>query len=328
MDRLRIYLEKLMTLKYEGKKQPIRIDAATGEKIYPYIPDPSLIKAVNLSIHLKRPLLLEGEPGGGKTALARAVADELGLPYEAFSVKSTSKAIDLKYRYDTIGRLRDAQLIANFSYDKACEFIEENKNKYLVLEALGNAFENKQERTVVLIDEIDKADANFPNDLLEEIDRKQFYIRETGKPITANFDNPPIIFITSNAERKLPNAFLRRCLYYYVKFPSKAQLLEILASRFPQDKKQPSLELINKALDCFISLYKDMKEHQDERESNKVVGTSELIDWVEAMREETDKQKLWEQLEAEEIPFPETLIKSKQDRERYLGEDEEEEDEI
>lgn len=318
------------TLTYTGKKLPIRKDPETGEIIYPYIPEPGLIQAVNLAIYLKRPLLLEGEPGGGKTTLARAVADELQLHYEEFSVKSTSQGKDLKYQYDTIGRLRDAQLIANLDKEEAKKLIEQDQQKYLTLECLGKAFilsQKKQQRTVVLIDEIDKADLDFPNDLLQELDQKRFYIKETQETIIANPNFPPIIIITSNGTKKLPNPFLRRCLYYYVKFPNNDQLKQIINSRYENNTDKLFPKLIEKAVNRFRNLYDDMKEHQDERESNKLVSTSELLDWIEVMKIQENKQKLIEQLDNDELPFAEVLLKSQQDRKRYLEEFENEDEE-
>jgi MoxR-like ATPase len=316
-------------LTYTGKKLPIRKDEETGETIYPYIPAKDLIQAVNLAIYLKRPLLLEGQPGGGKTTLARAVADELGLPYREFNVKSTSQGRDLKYQYDAIGRLRDAQLIANLDQEEARKLIEEETENYRTFEALGKAFKESQDkktRTVILIDEIDKADLDFPNDLLQELDQKKFYIKETLETIIADPNYPPIIFITSNGTKKLSNPFLRRCLYYYVKFPSNEQLLEIIDSRYHENEEKLSAELIEKAVNKFRELYEDMLESQDERESNKLVSTSELLDWIEVMKAHDNKQKLIEQLDNDELPFPEVLLKSKVDRERYLVEENDEDE--
>ncbi|MEO0934420.1 MAG: MoxR family ATPase, partial [Cyanobacteria bacterium J06641_2] len=217
---------------YTGKIQPQWGERdASGQLLYPYLPNEELIEAVNLAIYLERPLLLKGEPGCGKTRLARAVAYELGLPLETWYIKSTTQAKDGLYSYDAVTRLRDAQLVAagRIIKDEDIPRISDSAT-YVKWGPLGRAFQNSQ-RTVVLIDEIDKADIDFPNDLLLELDQQKFIVDETGEEITAKA--PPIVFITSNDEKDLPDAFLRRCLFHYVEFPTPERLIEIINSHFP-----------------------------------------------------------------------------------------------
>ncbi|HEY9866879.1 MAG TPA: MoxR family ATPase [Candidatus Obscuribacterales bacterium] len=320
------------SMKYTGKNRPNAgtLDSQTGGLLYPYIPDEELINAVNLAIHLKRPLLLEGEPGGGKTELARAVAYDLGLPYKYYYVKSTSKAQELLYFFDTISRLRDAQLAGTKLFADNPKEIDKIRDAetYIRLGVLGEAFRSP-EKMVVLIDEIDKADIDFPNDLLLELDKKEFTIKElkdrenedvepTRLPykIIAGQENHPIIFLTSNSEKKLSDAFLRRCLYYYVKFPSGTRLQEIIEERYKQEEMKLSPKLLERALNIFLELRHHMEEDEDERETTKKISTSEWIDWVGAIADEP--KKFEEQLTDGKLPFAEVLLKSQADRERYL----------
>ncbi|ACK70922.1 ATPase associated with various cellular activities AAA_5 [Gloeothece citriformis PCC 7424] len=311
-------------LKYTGKIKPKagEIDDKTGDILYPYFADDDLIKAVNYAIFLNRPLLLEGEPGGGKTQLARAVAYELKLDYKAYSVKSTSKAIDLLYTFDTIGRLRDAQLAATGQIsEKDLETIKkiETYRKYGVL---GNAF-TCGKPMVILIDEIDKADVDFPNDLLDVLDdTKKFYIPETKEDVLVSDGSNPIIFITSNSQKKLSDAFLRRCLYYSVKCPQAERLKEIVRARFPQYKKVLKPDLLEKAVSKFIDLKEQMEDDIDERTSTKIISTSEWIDWVHLMCH--NPQEFEKSLDNDQIPCPEALLKSSEDRQRYLEENDDE----
>jgi MoxR-like ATPase len=306
-------------MKYTGKIRPNAgtKDPKTGEILYPYIPDDELVKAVNWAIHLNRPLLLEGEPGGGKTELARAVAFELGLDYRSYTAKSTSKAQELLYSFDTIGRLRDAQLAGTTLFANDPEEIARirDTDSYVRLGVLGEAFDSEK-CMVVLIDEIDKADVDFPNDLLQELDKKQFTIRELNKVI-ANKGQSPIIFITSNSEKRLSDAFLRRCLYYYVKFPEEKRLNEIIQERYKQEKSKPQPKLLKKALEIFLKMREKMVDDEEERKTTKKISTSEWIDWVKLIAAEP--KEFTQQLQANKLPFAEILLKSQKDRDDYLS---------
>jgi MoxR-like ATPase len=285
---------------YQGKL--ISPQACQENGLTPYLPSPELINAVNLAIFLeKRPLLLKGEPGCGKTRLAQAVAYELGLPYEPWYIKSTSRARDGLYTYDAVRRLHDAQLVR---MGEKSQSKVDDLNNYIEMGALGRAFANPQ-RTVVLIDEIDKADIDFPNDLLRELDEQQFTIEETGREVQANF--PPIVFVTSNDEKDLPDAFLRRCLFYYIEFPN-SQLTEIVKAHFPES----SPELV----EGVVQRFRKLRQTMEKGKSGKKVSTSELLDWFAVLRQFPQDQVL-QQLEGE-LPFPEILLKKWEDHLRYL----------
>lgn len=294
-------------LEYTGKIQPLPGEKdANGQLLFPYLPSAELIEAVNLAIQLERPLLIKGEPGSGKTKLARAVGYELKLPYEAWNIKSTSRAKDGLYTYDAVGRLRDAQLAASGSFTK--EKIQEidNPNTYLKYGPLGRAFLN-EERTVLLIDEIDKADLDFPNDLLLELDEKRFVVEETGQQIQAKFS--PIVFLTSNDEKDLPDAFLRRCLFYYLEFPSREQLIAIINAHFPTSSEK----LVDAIINRFLQLRQTMSE--DKGDSGKKVSTSELMDWFKVLRHYPE-DKILQDL-ANKLIYPGVLLKSWDDYRRY-----------
>ena len=297
-------------LEYRGNKQPAwgEQDPVTGQLRYPYLPDATLVEAVNLAIYLERPLLLKGEPGCGKTRLAHAVAYELGLPLRIWPVKSTSRAQDGLYRYDAVARLRDAQLAASDRLTVEELARSEDVASYVRMGALGEAFEDGR-RSLVLIDEIDKADIDFPNDLLMELDEQRFVIEETGREVRAQA--APIVFITSNDEKDLPDAFLRRCLFYYVQFPKQERLMGIVRSFFPQ----LSDAVVKRAVARFSELREQM---QRERGVRKKVSTSELIDWVKVLKRYSEEEAL-AKLEGQ-LPFPEVLLKSWEDHKRYLGE--------
>lgn len=272
----------------------------------PYKPSRGVVDAVNLSIALGRPLLLQGEPGCGKTRLAYAVAYALGLPIEEGYVKSTSRAQDLLYSYQAVNRLYDAQLGAAGPHDKnkepRCRHIE----NYIVFGPLGRAIaradlrNDRPQRSVVLIDEIDKADFDFPNDLLLELDRLEFYVSE-AREIHFNAgeraDLRPIVIITHNEEKELPAAFLRRCIFYYLEFPeTETQLLEILELHHPDN-----LELSQKAVETILKL-RNLKLH-------KKPGLSELIDWVGYMAAMKTPVE-----EIRNLPHAEVILKKKDDQ--------------
>ena len=255
-------------LKYTGEallNQAIHIPASqkkAPETIFPYLPEAQLVQAVNLAILLKRPLLLMGEPGGGKSKLAQALAFELFHRQQAnedgeieieqhyrdwfftWHVKSTSAAKDGLYEFDAVRRLRDAQ-IQKDDLDIA---------QYIEYGPMGKAFENstsESKRPVLLIDEIDKADLDFPNDLLNELDLGAFFIKETRKDVVAQIK--PIVIITSNQERELPDAFLRRCIYHYIKPLQEKDLRRIILSRFYPEGERIENKLKEEAEDNFIN---------------------------------------------------------------------------
>ncbi|HRA80234.1 MAG TPA: MoxR family ATPase [Thauera sp.] len=225
-----------------------------------YVATPDLMLAVNAAIRLQRPLLIKGEPGTGKTMLAEEVAAALGLPLLQWHIKSTTKAQQGLYEYDAVSRLRDSQL-----GDDSVKDI----GNYIVKGVLWQAFE-ADEPTVVLIDEIDKADIEFPNDLLRELDRMEFHVYETRKTVSAR--HRPIVFITSNNEKELPDAFLRRCFFHFIKFPEPDTMRQIIGVHFPTLKG----DLLSVAMKTFYGL-------RDIPGLKKKPSTSELIDWLKLL---------------------------------------------
>jgi MoxR-like ATPase len=224
-----------------------------------YISTADLNIAVNASISLEKPLLVKGEPGTGKTELARQIAETLGLEIIEWNIKSTTKAQQGLYEYDAISRLRDSQLNKNIS----------DISKYIKKGKIWNAFESKK-KTVLLIDEIDKADIEFPNDLLQELDKMEFYVYEIDKLVKSN--NRPIVIITSNNEKELPEAFLRRCFFHYIKFPDMDTLKKIVKVHFPDIKKS----LLDIALKNFFQI-------RDVPGLKKKPSTSEALDWIKLL---------------------------------------------
>lgn len=225
-----------------------------------YIATDDLMLAVNAAITLQRPLLIKGEPGTGKTLLAEEMARSLGAPLFAWHVKSTTKAQQGLYEYDAVSRLRDSQL-GDPRVQDVRHYIRRGK--------VWEAFESDQ-RAVLLIDEIDKADIEFPNDLLQELDRMEFHVHETGDTIRAT--HRPIIVITSNNEKELPDAFLRRCFFHYIAFPDRATLERIIAVHYPGIENT----LVQRALDVFFQL-------RELPGLKKKPSTSELIDWLKLL---------------------------------------------
>lgn len=251
-----------------------------------YVVTDDLMDAVNISMALKKPLLIKGEPGTGKTMLAEAIAESLGMKLIVWSIKSTTKAQEGLYVYDTVQRLYDSQFGEGDVKDIGA---------YIKLGKLGEAF-SSDEQVVLLIDEIDKADLEFPNDLLWELDKMEFYINETKETIKAK--HRPIVIITSNAEKELPDAFLRRCIFHYIEFPDREKMEEIIRVHFGDiDRK-----LAENALEAFYKI-RDMKELQ------KRPSTSELLDWIQAlMISGVRVDNLFE-----DMPFRGVLLKKNQD---------------
>jgi MoxR-like ATPase len=225
-----------------------------------YVATEDLKVAVNAAITLERPLLVKGEPGTGKTMLAIEVAKALGAPLIEWHVKSTTKAVQGLYEYDAVMRLRDSQLGDDRATDIA-NYIKRGK--------LWEAFESQQ-RPVLLIDEVDKADIEFPNDLLQELDRMEFYVYELNKTIKA--EQRPIVMITSNNEKELPDAFLRRCFFHYIRFPDEETMRAIVEAHYPGVKAR----LVNEALKIFY----DMRKVPGLK---KKPSTSELLDWLKLL---------------------------------------------
>ena len=257
-----------------------------------YVATDDLKTAVNAAIVLERPLLVKGEPGTGKTVLAREIALGLGAPIIEWHIKSTTKAQQGLYEYDAVARLRDSQLGDKRVHDIA-NYIRRGK--------LWEAFTAPQ-RPVLLIDEIDKADIEFPNDLLQELDRMEFFVYETGETIRA--ERRPIVIITSNNEKELPDAFLRRCFFHYIKFPDAETMQAIIDVHFPGIKKR----LVAEALTIFFEL-------RDVPGLKKKPSTSELLDWLKLLlNEDIDIETLRERDPRKVIPpLHGALLKNEQD---------------
>lgn len=270
----------------------------------PYVPTAALLEAVNLAIALGRPLLLQGEPGCGKTRLAYAVASALGLPLEVSPIKSTNRAQDLLYTYDAVRRLYDAQLPPESKQEHTSGTNSLPTKNYIHLGPLGRAIARAQEgqRSVVLIDEIDKADLDFPNDLLWELDRLEFQVAEVPEMRYAvPKDQPalrPIVFVTHNEEKALPSAFLRRCIYHYLTFPTEAELMDILKIHQIGD------ELLGERA---IAVLLDLRK----LDLSKKPGLSELLDWVGYLEAvQTPAEELYR------LPSIGALLKEQSDQQR------------
>jgi MoxR-like ATPase len=257
-----------------------------------YVATDDLRLAVNAAITLQRPLLIKGEPGTGKTMLAEEVAAALGMPLMQWHIKSTTKAQQGLYEYDAVSRLRDSQL--------GDEKVKDIHN-YIVKGVLWQSFEANRP-TVLLIDEIDKADIEFPNDLLRELDRMEFYVYETRQTIKAV--QRPVVMITSNNEKELPDAFLRRCFFHYIKFPDKETMQKIVDVHFPGLKK----ELLKEALEVFFQM-------RDVPGLKKKPSTSELLDWLKLLLAEDIPPEALKSQDKKAVipPLAGALLKNEQD---------------
>lgn len=251
-----------------------------------YVASDELMRAVNIAMALEKPLLIKGEPGTGKTMLAQSVSNALGKKLIIWNIKSTTKAQDGLYVYDVVQRLYDSQF--------GGEGVDDIK-KYVHLGKVGEAF-NSDEQVILLIDEIDKADLEFPNDLLWELDKMEFYIPETGETIKAK--KRPIVIITSNAEKELPDAFLRRCIFHYIEFPNEELMKEIIKVHYPDLDKN----IINQTIAAFYYV-RSLKDIQ------KKPSTSEIIDWIQAL---TISGIPLEKI-TKEIPFAGVILKKNED---------------
>jgi len=257
-----------------------------------YVTSEPLRNAVNVSIALGRPLLIRGEPGTGKTLLAHSIAHGLGKKLIVWNIKSTTKAQEGLYVYDTVQRLNDSRF-----GDRDISDIKQ----YIKLGKLGQSFTSR-EQIVLLIDEVDKADIEFPNDLLNELDEMSFYIPETNETITTVYR--PITVITSNAEKELPDAFLRRCIFHYIEFPAPELMEEIVRVHFPDIKDK----LLKEAQKAFYAL-------REIDEFRKKPSTSELIDWIRALLAGgVSHEKI-----SKDIPFAGTLLKKEQDYDYFTN---------
>jgi MoxR-like ATPase len=257
-----------------------------------YIASDSLQVAVNAAITLERPLLVKGEPGTGKTMLAEQLAANLGTSLIQWHIKSTTKAQQGLYEYDAVSRLRDGQL--------GDERVKDISN-YIVQGKLWQAF-TEDKRPVLLIDEIDKADIEFPNDLLLELDKMEFFVYETQQRVVAK--QRPIIIITSNNEKELPDAFLRRCFFHYISFPTKQEMQQIVDVHFPKIKQT----LLDEALKVFFNL-------REIPGLKKKPSTSELIDWLKLLLADDISAEVLQQSDAKHIlpPLHGALLKNEQD---------------
>src|SRR5881397_1308807 len=257
-----------------------------------YVASKDLKVAVNAAITLERPLLVKGEPGTGKTVLALELAEALGAPLIEWHIKSTTKALQGLYEYDAVSRLRDSQL--------GDARVQDIRN-YIKRGKLWDAFVS-DERPVLLIDEIDKADIEFPNDLLQELDRMEFFVYETAETIKAR--RRPVVIITSNNEKELPDAFLRRCFFHYIRFPDKQTMTRIVDVHLPGLKKA----LLNEALKLFYEI-------RDVPGMKKKPSTSELLDWLKLLMVEDIGPETLRERDPKKLipPLHGALIKNEQD---------------
>ncbi len=251
-----------------------------------YVASEELLRAANIAMVLEKPLLIKGEPGTGKTMLAEAISQALGKKLIIWNIKSTTKAQDGLYVYDVVQRLYDSQFGS-----QGVDDIE----KYVKLGKLGEAFTD-DEQVILLIDEIDKADLEFPNDLLWELDRMEFHIPETGRTVKAK--HRPVVIITSNAEKELPDAFLRRCVFHYIEFPDKELMADIVRVHYPDISER----LLTQVLEAFYKI-------RNLPQIKKKPSTSEIIDWIQALQHGgADVGRI-----VKEVPYLGVLLKKNED---------------
>lgn len=251
-----------------------------------YVASEELLRAANIAMVLEKPLLIKGEPGTGKTMLAEAISQALGKKLIIWNIKSTTKAQDGLYVYDVVQRLYDSQFGG-----QGVDDIE----KYVKLGKLGEAFTD-DEQVILLIDEIDKADLEFPNDLLWELDRMEFHIPETGRTVKAN--HRPVVIITSNAEKELPDAFLRRCVFHYIEFPDRELMADIVRVHYPDINDR----LLDQVLEAFYKI-------RNLPQIKKKPSTSEIIDWIQALQHgDVDVRRI-----VKEVPYLGVLLKKNED---------------
>ena len=251
-----------------------------------YVASEELLRAANIAMVLEKPLLIKGEPGTGKTMLAEAISQALGKKLIIWNIKSTTKAQDGLYVYDVVQRLYDSQFGG-----QGVDDIE----KYVKLGKLGEAFTD-DEQVILLIDEIDKADLEFPNDLLWELDRMEFHIPETGRTVKAR--HRPVVIITSNAEKELPDAFLRRCVFHYIEFPDKELMADIVRVHYPDISER----LLTQVLEAFYKI-------RNLPQIKKKPSTSEIIDWIQALQHGgADVGRI-----VKEVPYLGVLLKKNED---------------
>ena len=265
-------------------REEIRMKEFRGSQNY--VASEELLRAANIAMVLQKPLLIKGEPGTGKTMLAEAISQALGKELIIWNIKSTTKAQDGLYVYDVVQRLYDSQF-----GDQGVDDIE----KYVKLGKLGEAF-TSQEQAILLIDEIDKADLEFPNDLLWELDRMEFHIPETGRTVKAR--HRPVVIITSNAEKELPDAFLRRCVFHYIAFPDRELMEEIVRVHYPDIDER----LLAQVLEAFYKI-------RQLPQIKKKPSTSEIVDWIQALQHGgVDVRRI-----VKEVPYLGVLLKKNED---------------
>lgn len=276
-------VKQIEELQQVAQQEEVAFNGRLEKLESPYVISQDLKKTLNVARFLEKPLLLEGEPGTGKTSLAYALAGHENLPIIHAQCKSSTNAQDLLYTFDVVQRLQDGQLGKDIA----------DLNKYVKFGPLGRAF-SSQEQVIVLIDEVDKAKRDFSNDLLHELDKMSFFVNETGEEVVAK--HRPIVIVTSNHERDLPEPMLRRCIYSYIEFPSPEQMIEIIKVHVPS----VSEKLIQSAIDKFYEI-------RDNDQLEKKPSTSEMLDWIKVL------QKFNIDTIGTDIPFVETLLKSKDD---------------